>query len=119
MAKKLYVGNLSYATTEDALRTLFAEVGEVESVAIITDRMSGRSKGFGFVEMATEAAASEAIGRLNGHEVDGTWPRRVRPGDATTGPGAAEAVVVVVAAVTATEGLAATTDSCHRQPHSP
>jgi RNA recognition motif-containing protein len=71
MAKKLYVGNLSYDTTEDALRTLFAEVGEVESVAIITDRMSGRSKGFGFVEMATEAAASEAIGRLNGHLVDG------------------------------------------------
>lgn len=71
MAKKLYVGNLSYDTTEDALRTAFAEVGEVASVAIITDRMSGRSKGFGFVEMATEEAASEAIGRLNGQMLDG------------------------------------------------
>ena len=52
MAKKLYVGNLSYDTTEDGLNTVFAEVGEVASVTIITDRRSGRSKGFGFVEMA-------------------------------------------------------------------
>ncbi len=71
MAKKLYVGNLSYDTTEETLHTVFAEVGEVESVTIITDRRSGRSKGFGFVEMATEEAASEAIGRLNGHMLDG------------------------------------------------
>jgi cold-inducible RNA-binding protein len=71
MAKKLYVGNLSYDTTEAALNTLFAEVGQVESVAIITDQRSGRSKGFGFVEMATEEAASEAIGRLNGQTLDG------------------------------------------------
>jgi RNA recognition motif-containing protein len=71
MAKKLYVGNLSYDTTEETLHTLFAEVGEVESVTVVTDRMSGRPRGFGFVEMATDEAASEAIGRLNGHMLDG------------------------------------------------
>jgi cold-inducible RNA-binding protein len=71
MAKKLYVGNLSYDTTEDTLRTVFAEVGGVESVTVVTDRMSGRPRGFAFVEMATEEAASEAIGRLNGHMLDG------------------------------------------------
>ena len=71
MAKKLYVGNLSYSTTQETLQSLFAEIGEVESVAIITDRMSGRSRGYGFVEMATDEAASEAIGRLNGQMVDG------------------------------------------------
>jgi cold-inducible RNA-binding protein len=70
MAKKLYAGNLSYTTTEDVLRELFAAIGEVESVNIITDRMSGRSKGFGFVEMATEAAAQAAISQLNGTTVD-------------------------------------------------
>jgi cold-inducible RNA-binding protein len=66
MAKKLYVGNMSYDTTEDALHALFAGVGEVESVNIITDRMSGRPKGFGFVEMATEEEAQAAISQLNG-----------------------------------------------------
>jgi len=71
MAKKLYVGNLSYDTSEESLRTLFAEVGEVESVSIVTDRMSGRSRGFGFVEMATDEAAAEAISRLNGQLLDG------------------------------------------------
>jgi RNA recognition motif-containing protein len=71
MAKKLYVGNLSYETTEDSLHTLFAEVGEIESVTVITDRMSGRPRGFAFVEMATEEGASEAISRLNGQTVDG------------------------------------------------
>lgn len=70
MAKKLYVGNLSYTTTEGALSELFSAVGEVESVNIITDRMSGRSKGFGFVEMKTEAAAQTAISQLNGNTVD-------------------------------------------------
>jgi cold-inducible RNA-binding protein len=65
MAKKLYVGNMSYDTTEDSLRALFASVGEVVSVNIITDRGSGRSKGFGFVEMATEAEAQKAISQLN------------------------------------------------------
>ncbi len=71
MAKKLYIGNLSYDTTEDGLRTLFTEAGPVESVSVITDRMSGRSRGFAFVEMATDEGAAEAISRLNGKMVDG------------------------------------------------
>ncbi|MFL7793797.1 MAG: RNA recognition motif domain-containing protein [Anaerolineae bacterium] len=71
MAKKLYVGNLSYSTTEGALSDLFGELGEVASVNLITDRMSGRSKGFAFVEMAEESAAQQAIAELNGKELDG------------------------------------------------
>jgi RNA recognition motif-containing protein len=70
MNKKLHVGNLSYTTTEDQLRQLFAEVGAVASVNVITDRVTGQSKGFGFVEMDTAEAAREAIERLNNHEVD-------------------------------------------------
>lgn len=70
MNKKLYVGNLSYETTEDELRKLFVEVGPVVSTALITDRASGRSKGFGFVEMETEQAAKEAIERLNNYELN-------------------------------------------------
>ena len=70
MNKKLYVGNLSYATTEAELRQLFAEVGPVASVAIITDRDTGQSKGFGFVEMETTEAAQQAIERLNNREVN-------------------------------------------------
>jgi cold-inducible RNA-binding protein len=70
MNKKLYVGNLSYETTEDELQKLFIEVGPVVSATIITDRASGRSKGFGFVEMETEQAAQEAIERLNNHEIN-------------------------------------------------
>jgi cold-inducible RNA-binding protein len=70
MVKKLYVGNMSYDTTEDTLRALFASVGEVESVNIVTDRMSGRPRGFGFVEMATEEEAQAAISQLNGTTLD-------------------------------------------------
>ena len=70
MSKKLYVGNLPYSATEATLRELFATCGEVTSVSIITDRDSGRSKGFGFVEMATDAAAQQAIGQINGKNVD-------------------------------------------------
>jgi RNA recognition motif-containing protein len=70
MAKKLYIGNMSYDTTEDSLRDLFAGVGEVESVNIITDRRSGRPRGFGFVEMATEEEAQAAISQLNGTTLD-------------------------------------------------
>ena len=71
MAKKLYVGNLSYETTEAKLSELFGAIGEVTSVSLITDRMSGRSRGFAFVEMADQTAAQEAINQLNGREVDG------------------------------------------------
>ncbi|MEK7510258.1 MAG: RNA-binding protein [Patescibacteria group bacterium] len=71
MAKKLYVGGLSYDTTEDTLKELFAQAGTVESATIITDRISGRSKGFGFVEMSTEEEAQKAIETFNGKELDG------------------------------------------------
>jgi RNA recognition motif-containing protein len=71
MGKNLYVGNLSYDTTEETLRTLFAEYGEIESVNLITDRYTGRSRGFAFVEMATEESAQEAMRGLSGRPVDG------------------------------------------------
>ena len=71
MSKNLYVGNLSYDTTEDTLRTLFAEYGEIESANLITDRYTGRSRGFAFVEMATEEEAQAAMSGMNGREVDG------------------------------------------------
>jgi cold-inducible RNA-binding protein len=71
MAKKLYVGNLNYATTEAEISDLFGTVGEVLSVNLITDRMTGRSKGFAFVEMSEASAAQQAIDQLNGRDVDG------------------------------------------------
>lgn len=71
MATKLYVGGLSYSTTQDALQTAFAQAGTVTSATIIMDRMSGRSKGFGFVEMSTEEEAQAAIAMFNGKEMDG------------------------------------------------
>jgi cold-inducible RNA-binding protein len=69
MSKKLYVGNLDYATTETILTDVFAEAGEVLSVNLITDRMTGRSRGFAFVEMAESSAARKAIDELNGKTV--------------------------------------------------
>ena len=71
MAKKLYVGGLSYDTTENTLRDTFAQAGAVSSAVIIMDRMSGRSKGFGFVEMASDEEAAKAIEMFNGKELDG------------------------------------------------
>jgi RNA recognition motif-containing protein len=71
MAKKLYVGNLSYRTTEDTLRTLFSGFGAVASVKIILDRDSGNSKGFGFVEMNTDEEAAGAITGTHGKEFEG------------------------------------------------
>ena len=71
MAKKLYVGNLSFQITEADLNNMFSEIGQVESVQIITDRDTGRSKGFGFIEMSDDAAAAKAIEQLNGKEVSG------------------------------------------------
>ena len=70
MAKKLYVGNLSYTVTEEQVRELFAQAGEVDSVSLITDRETGRAKGFGFVEMNTEEGSQEAIRRFNGYTLD-------------------------------------------------
>ena len=70
MAQKLYVGSLSYNTTEDTLRTLFAEFGEITSINVITDRYSGQPKGFAFVEMASDQAAQKSITALNGKMVD-------------------------------------------------
>jgi RNA recognition motif-containing protein len=71
MGKKLYVGGISYNTSDDGLHALFSSVGTVESAKIIVDRETSRSKGFGFVEMATEADAQAAIEKLNGAEADG------------------------------------------------
>lgn len=71
MATKLFVGSLSYQATEDELRDAFAAAGQVVSAKIINDRETGRSKGFGFVEMATEEEAQAAIKALNGKEIAG------------------------------------------------
>ena len=71
MASKLYVGGMSYSTTSDSLRTLFAQFGTVESATVITDRISGDSRGFGFVEMSTEAEAQAAIQKLNDQPFEG------------------------------------------------
>ena len=87
MEKRLYVGNLPYSTTEEELRTLFGQAGQVTSIAIITDRDTGRSKGFGFVEMATPAEAQKALSMFNGYSmgrrqltVNEARPRAVREG---------------------------------------
>lgn len=71
MAKKLYVGGISYGTSEDALKQHFAQAGTVESASIIMDKMTGRSKGFGFVQMSTDEEAQNAINMFNGKELDG------------------------------------------------
>jgi RNA recognition motif-containing protein len=70
MESKMYVGNLSYDTTEDALRELFMQAGNVTSVALIKDRDSGRSKGFAFVEMASQAEMQKAISMFNGYTMN-------------------------------------------------
>ena len=87
MSTRLFVGNLSYQTTEDDLRQLFAGVAAVSSVTLVTERDSGRSKGFAFVEMATPEDAQKAISELNGHSlhdrtirVDLARPREDRGG---------------------------------------
>ncbi len=71
MAKKLYVGGLPYSTTEDQLKDAFGQAGSVESASIIMDKMSGRSKGFGFVEMSSDAEAQSAIDMWNGKDFGG------------------------------------------------
>ena len=69
--KNIFVGNLSFGATEDTVRTLFEQYGTVERVSIVTDRDTGRAKGFGFVEMTGDAEAERAISSLNGQELDG------------------------------------------------
>ncbi len=71
MAKKLYVGNLPYSIGDDGLKDHFASMGAVESAVVIMDKFSGRSKGFGFVEMTSDEEAQKAIDELNGKELDG------------------------------------------------
>lgn len=83
MGKKMYVGNLSYNTNEDALHSLFASYGEVTSVKVITDRDSGASKGFAFVEMSSDAEAQAAISATNGTELDG---RQIKVNEAMDKP---------------------------------
>ncbi len=71
MGKKLYVGNLPFSATDDSLMQMFQQAGQVESARIITDRDTGRNKGFGFVEMSTEQEAADAITRFNGADFEG------------------------------------------------
>jgi len=71
MSKRLFVGSIAWGTTDATLKKRFEQVGQVESAAVIIDKMSGRSKGFGFVEMAADADAATAIDKLNGSELDG------------------------------------------------
>jgi RNA recognition motif-containing protein len=86
MATKLYVGNLSYGATDDTLQQAFAQAGNVVSAQVVIDKMTGRSRGFGFVEMDTDEAAQAAIELWNGKELDGRTitvnearPREERP----------------------------------------
>lgn len=83
MSKKIYVGNMNYATTEDSLRELFGQFGTVESVAVVVDRATGRTKGFGFVEMESPEAAQAAIQKLDGQEFEG---RKLRVNEAQEKP---------------------------------
>ncbi|MEK7519743.1 MAG: RNA-binding protein [Patescibacteria group bacterium] len=71
MAKRLFVGGISWGTTQDVLKDTFSQAGTVVSATIITDKISGRSKGFGFVEMSTDEEADAAVAMLNGKEIDG------------------------------------------------
>lgn len=70
MAQKLFIGGLSFSTSNERLREMFSQAGLVESVQVVMDRETGRSRGFGFVEMAT-AEAAEAVKKFDGHELDG------------------------------------------------
>ncbi|MEK7664536.1 MAG: RNA-binding protein [Patescibacteria group bacterium] len=86
MAKKLYVGGLSYNTTEATLKDIFAQAGTVESAVIIIDKMTNRSKGFGFVEMSSDEEAQKAIETFNGKDLDGrnVTVNEARPMEART-----------------------------------
>ena len=121
MGSKLYVGGLPYAATESQLTTLFAAHGTVESARVITDKFTGQSRGFGFVEMATQEEAKAAITALNGSQMDGRplTVNEAKPQEPRTGGGAAVVVSAVVAAVAIAAGAVAsnkapTSCSCGR-----
>jgi RNA recognition motif-containing protein len=84
MAQKLFIGGLSFSTSTERLRETFEQAGQVESAAVVTDRDTGRSRGFGFVEMSTSEEAEQAIARFNGQELDG---RQIRVEKASPGGG--------------------------------
>ena len=71
MSKRLFMGSIAWATTDATLKSHFEQVGKVESASVIIDKMSGRSKGFGFVEMSSDSEANEAVSKLNNSELDG------------------------------------------------
>ena len=123
MGKKLYVGNLSYNVRDDDLQQVFAQYGTVPSAQVIMDRDTGRSKGFGFVEMGTDPEAQAAINGMNGQDLDGraivvneARPREERPGGSAAaaaaaggGGGTAAVAAATAAAVAATAAAAAAT----------
>jgi RNA recognition motif-containing protein len=90
MAHKLFVGGLPFSTSEERLREVFAQAGQVESAVVVTDRGTGRSRGFGFVEMSTSEEADQAVQKLNGKDLDGRQLKveRAKTSDAAGGGGA-------------------------------
>ena len=82
MAQKLFIGGLAFSTSTERLREVFEAAGKVESAAVVTDRETGRSRGFGFIEMATAEEADQAIAQFNGKDVDG---RQLRVEKASAG----------------------------------
>ena len=114
MAKNIYVGNLTWGTTADDLLALFQEHGKVTRAQVITDRETGRSRGFGFVEMENDAEAQKAIDALNGQPFRGrpltvneARPREAKRAAAAAGPGAAAAVAAATAAAAVAAATAA------------
>jgi RNA recognition motif-containing protein len=114
MATKLFVGNLSFRTTSDELRDLFAQAGTVESASVIEDRETGRSRGFGFVEMATQEDANAAVEQFNGKDFGGrnltvneARPREDRGGGGGGGRGYGAIAAVAVAAIVVTTAAGA------------
>ena len=89
MAQKLFIGGLSFSTSTERLREVFAGAGQVESAAVVTDRDTGRSRGFGFVEMATSEEADQAILQFNGKDLDGRQLRVERASSSGSGGGGA------------------------------
>src|SRR5882762_9422049 len=89
MAQKLFIGGLSFSTSNERLREVFAQAGAVESATVVTDRDTGRSRGFGFVEMATAEEADAAVKKFNGQEVDGRTLKVERANAKTSGGGGA------------------------------